>query len=150
MMGHLDMMKSLAMETEASAAISKSFFERLGAMLAKKMTVFRVRAASTSFQADLAVADKMSTASWLMLDGAYNEAIALYDQIAVDYPDEIGACLDGIGAAHYFLRNYETAIEFYERALANGADPFGIVESIAEARNAIAIAKSDQQLKEAA
>ena len=81
---------------------------------------------------------KISAASRLLLGGAHQEAIAAYEQIASAHPDRIGICQIGIGAAHYFLGNYEIAIDFYERALANGEDPTTIDDNIEEARQAIA------------
>lgn len=91
---------------------------------------------------------KISTADWLLLENNHNGAIALYDRIAVDHPDRIGFCLRSIGAAHYFLGDYETAIEFYEKALGRGEDAEIIAADIAEARDAIVM--RDQGRREAA
>ena len=80
---------------------------------------------------------KISAAARVMLGGAPREAIAAYEQIAIVHPDEIGTCQAGIGAAHYFLGDYEKAIEFYQKALANGADRRMMQDNIDEAREAI-------------
>jgi len=64
-------------------------------------------------------------------------ALAVYEQIAFAHPDIIGTCQAGIGAAHYFLGDYETAIEFYQKARANGQDRRLMQEGIDEAREAI-------------
>jgi tetratricopeptide (TPR) repeat protein len=86
---------------------------------------------------------KISAAARLMLEGAPREAITAYEQIAIAHPDRIGECQAGIGAAHYFLGNYETAIEFYQKALANGADPQMMQDNVDEAEEAMA--KQDRQ-----
>lgn len=80
---------------------------------------------------------KVSTADWLLLEGNYNGAIALYHRIAADHPEEIAFCQRCIGAAHHFLGNYEVAIEFYQRALASGEEADLIADDIGEARDAI-------------
>jgi tetratricopeptide (TPR) repeat protein len=91
---------------------------------------------------------KTSVADWLLFEKNHTGAIALYDRIAIDHPEETGFCLRSIGTAHYFLGNYETAIDFYQNALARGEDPEIIAADISEARDAIMM--RDQQRREAA
>jgi tetratricopeptide (TPR) repeat protein len=91
---------------------------------------------------------KTSVADWLLFEKNHDGAIALYDRIAADHPAETGFCLRSIGTVHYFLGNYETAIDFYQKALAEGEDPEIIAADISEARDAITM--RDQQRREAA
>jgi tetratricopeptide (TPR) repeat protein len=88
---------------------------------------------------------KVSTADWLMLENNHKGAIALYDQIAIDHPQEAAICLRCVGAAHYFLGNFETAIEFYQKALAAGEDAEIIAADIDEARDAIMMRDQPRQ-----
>lgn len=106
------------------------------------------RAAMTKVMRNADFRTKIATADWLLLEDNYNGAIALYDRIAADHPDEIGVCLRCVGAAHYFLGNYETAIEFYQKALASGEDADMIAADISEAHDAIFM--RDQDRREAA
>jgi tetratricopeptide (TPR) repeat protein len=91
---------------------------------------------------------KTSVADWLLFEKNHDGAITLYNRIAVDHPEETGFCLRSIGTAHYFLGDYETAIDFYQKALAGGEDPEIIAADISEARDAIMM--RNQQRREAA
>lgn len=80
---------------------------------------------------------KVSSADWLLVEGNYEGAIALYERIAIDHPEKIGFCLRCIGTAHYYLRDYETAIAFFQKALSRGEDIELIAGDISEARDAM-------------
>jgi tetratricopeptide (TPR) repeat protein len=61
-------------------------------------------------------------AARLMDNEQYNEAIAYFSAIAIQYPHEQGLCECQIGAAYYFLGDYEQAIEYYLAAREHGED----------------------------
>ncbi len=61
-------------------------------------------------------------ASGLMLKGAYQPCIEAYEKLMEKYPDSLGSCESQIGAAHFFLGDYEKAIQFYLQARDHGMD----------------------------
>ncbi len=87
---------------------------------------------------DLPVSQKINAAARLLVGGAFREAIAAYEEIMRLHPETTADCEGQIGAAYFFLKDYETAIDYYERALANGADPSMMRDNIEEAEQAIA------------
>ncbi|MEM9030211.1 MAG: hypothetical protein AAGC70_17755 [Pseudomonadota bacterium] len=88
--------------------------------------------------AGLPVSQKINAAAHLMTSGAFRECIAAYEDIARQHPEELGECEGQIGAAYFFLGEYETAITYYKQALANGADASMMQDNIEEAEDAIA------------
>lgn len=81
---------------------------------------------------------KVNAAARLMTSGQFEACIQAYEQIAAAHPVEKSTCEGQIGAAYYFLGQYEKAIEYYQRALENGADAEMMADNIQEAREAIA------------
>ncbi len=89
-------------------------------------------------QPNVVMTNELRSAAMLMADGKYEETIAAYSAIADQDPSSVGVCHSQIGAAHYFLGQYETAIKHYEIALQNGANESMMNDNIVEAREAIA------------
>src|SRR5262249_35843697 len=82
---------------------------------------------------------KVNAAGRLWMKGDYRGVLDAYTRMAEEHPDHLGDCQGQIGAAHFLLGNIETAIEFYERALENGAENRRTVEeNLKEAREALA------------
>lgn len=79
----------------------------------------------------------ITAASKMLLGGLYAEAIEAYRGIIKKYPELTGDCLGSIGAAYYFLGNFQRAITYYERAKAEGAPADVMDDNIAEAREAL-------------
>ncbi|MFN0202398.1 MAG: tetratricopeptide repeat protein [Bacteroidia bacterium] len=59
----------------------------------------------------------------LMESGAYQDCIEVYGMIAQKYPEMQGLCECQIGAAYFFMKKYEQALDFYLRARSSGMDP---------------------------
>ncbi|MCC5944593.1 MAG: hypothetical protein JJT94_06630 [Bernardetiaceae bacterium] len=55
-------------------------------------------------------------AAQLMAKGAYQNCIQAYQQLCERYPDQRGTCEGQIGAAYFFLGEYEQAIHYYLEA----------------------------------
>ena len=96
-------------------------------------------------EAFLAVADtsdpvstKINRAAGLLLNRRYEDAIVAYTAIAEVHPDRQDTAYSQIGAACYFLGRYQEAIDWYEKALAHGADASMMQDNIQEAQEAIA------------
>jgi tetratricopeptide (TPR) repeat protein len=83
------------------------------------------------------VSEKVNAAARLLVAGKHREAIVAYTAIMEEHPDETGTCESQIGAAYYFLGEYETAISHYETAKENDADEEMMDDNIEEAREAI-------------
>jgi len=81
---------------------------------------------------------KVNAAARLMTSGQFEACIQAYEHIATAHPQELPTCESQIGAAYYFLGQYEKAIEYYQRALEHGADPEMMADNTQEAREAIA------------
>ncbi len=75
----------------------------------------------------------MRQASSAMTSGNFSNALALYTQMANEFPAKKGLYLSQVGAAHYFLEDYEAAIEAYVDARNNGMDESMIDDNIWEA-----------------
>ncbi len=73
---------------------------------------------------------KVNAAARLMTSGQFEACIQAYEHIATAHPQELPTCESQIGAAYYFLGQYEKAIEYYQRALEHGADPEMIKTSL--------------------
>lgn len=79
----------------------------------------------------------VNAASGLMLDRKYVECIAAYEALAAKYPERRGDADSQIGAAQYFLGDFNKAIEFYVSARTNGADESMMDDNIWEACEAL-------------
>lgn len=79
------------------------------------------------------VSQAFNAASALMLDRKYEACIAAYGELATRFPDRRGDCESQIGAAWYFLKDLNKAIEFYVQARAHGADASMMDDNIWEA-----------------
>ncbi len=84
------------------------------------------------------VAQKINDAAGLLLDRRYEDAIVAYTAIAEAHPDHRDTAYSQIGAACYFLGRYQDALDWYEKALAHGADASTMRDNIEEAREALA------------
>jgi tetratricopeptide (TPR) repeat protein len=65
---------------------------------------------------EASVETAINIASQLSLSGAYREAIAAYEQISERFPNRSATCKNNIGAAYFFLGEYETALRYYVEA----------------------------------
>jgi len=83
------------------------------------------------------ISQKLNAASKLMLTGAYEEAAHAFREIADAHPEARGDCFGNIGAAHYFVGRYREAIDWYQAAIQNGADPTMMQDNIVEAQQAL-------------
>lgn len=84
------------------------------------------------------VSSRLNAAARLMTSRKFDEAIAAYDKIGVDFPDEAGTALGQIGAAYFFKGNFERAIAAYVTARDHGADAGMMDDNIWEACEALA------------
>lgn len=74
-------------------------------------------------QAEVSGVDaEFNRASGLMLEEKFQETIAAYQELAERHPDRRGDCEAQIGAAQFFLGEYDEAIASYVRAREHGAD----------------------------
>lgn len=83
------------------------------------------------------VDSKINAAAGLMTTGQFAECIEAYRVIAEQHPEKLGICEAQIGAAYYFLGDYQTAIRYYQQAKGHGANPDHMDDNIAEAREAL-------------
>ncbi len=72
-----------------------------------------------------------------MLDQKYEQCIAAYKAVAEKYPDELGNAESQIGAAQYFLGDFNGAITSYVAARTHGADESMMDDNIWEACEAL-------------
>ena len=79
----------------------------------------------------------MRQASSALTNGDFEKSIELYQKLADDYPEKKGLYLSQIGAALYFLNDFNKAIEYYLNAKENGADSDMMDDNIWEACEAI-------------
>ena len=84
------------------------------------------------------VAQKNNAAAQLLIGQQFEAAIEAFTRIAKDHPEERADCENAIGAAHFFLEHYETAIAHYKLAGELGADPGTVRDNIEEAEEEIA------------
>ncbi|MCB9759873.1 MAG: tetratricopeptide repeat protein [Alphaproteobacteria bacterium] len=79
-----------------------------------------------------------NSASAEMLQQRYPEAIEALTQVAERYPRKRASCLLNIGACHFFLGAYSSAIHTYQAAGAAGAPAHMVADNIREAEEAMA------------
>ncbi|MDD3877084.1 MAG: hypothetical protein PHT69_10710 [Bacteroidales bacterium] len=79
----------------------------------------------------------MRQAAKLMSGQQFEDSIELYTKLAENYPANRGLYQSQIGAAYYFLADYNKAISFYTAALNNGADKGMMDDNIWEATEAL-------------
>lgn len=75
----------------------------------------------------------MRQAAKLMSSGQFAESAELYGKLANEYPAKRGLYQSQVGAAHFFLGEYEKALDHYVTALQNGADASMMDDNIWEA-----------------
>ena len=90
---------------------------------------------STLAQGD--VEKKMSAAVKLLTARRYRECIEAYRRVGADHPERWGDCLANMGAAYFFLGQYEKAIACYTQAIKHGVDEEMMRDNIEEAREAL-------------
>jgi len=83
------------------------------------------------------VSAKINAAARLMTAKKFQECIQAYEAIAAQHPDQQATCEAQIGAAYYFLGQFQKAIEYYEAAKAHGEDAGMMDDNIREAKDAL-------------
>jgi len=81
---------------------------------------------------------KWNHASGLMLEQRFQESIAAYEALAVEFPERRHDAESQIGAAYFFLGQLEQALEMYVRAHEHGFDKDMSDDNIWEACEALA------------
>lgn len=76
---------------------------------------------------------QFNAASEFMLNQHYQDCVDAYQKLMEKYPDSLGDCESQIGAAYYFLGEYEKAISYYVAARNHGADQSMMDDNIWEA-----------------
>jgi TolA-binding protein len=97
----------------------------------------RERAAFLSKVTTNSESDAINAAAGLMLDRKYAEAIIAYQDVIARFPSRRGTAESQIGAAHYFLGDFQKAIEFYVAAREHGEDASMMDDNIWEATEAL-------------
>jgi len=78
----------------------------------------------------------LTAAATAMEQRQFTAAIDQYTKIMRDQPEHAGLCASQIGAAHFFLQDYDAAIEWYRRAGEHGFAAAMIEDNIREAEEA--------------
>jgi tetratricopeptide (TPR) repeat protein len=104
----------------------------------KKLTLEEADKKNDAFFAKNPVAkneenELMRNAAKLMSSKQFNECIAAYTHLAQSYPSNQGLYEGQIGAAYYFLDDYDKAVEYYELGLQHGANASMMDDNIWEA-----------------
>ena len=81
--------------------------------------------------------EMMRNASKLMTSGKFQESLDLYKKLSENYPNNKGLYEGQIGAAYYFLGEYEKAVEYYISSINNGGDKRMMDDNIWEAAEAL-------------
>ncbi|GAA3652330.1 tetratricopeptide repeat protein [Flavivirga jejuensis] len=87
----------------------------------------------------------MRQASRMLTSENFNESIELYKKLAENYPQKKGLYLSQIGAAFYFLNDFDKAIEYYLKAKNEGVDSYMIDNNIWETCKAIYYSTNDDK-----
>jgi tetratricopeptide (TPR) repeat protein len=80
--------------------------------------------------------EMMRNASKLMTSKKFQESLDLYKKLSENYPDNRGLYESQVGAAYYFLGEYEKAVEYYISAMNNGGNKSMMDDNIWEAAEA--------------
>jgi hypothetical protein len=83
-------------------------------------------------------ATAINAAARLLVGKKFRDAIIAYTDIGRRYPERRGVCESQIGAAHYFLGEFQDAVAHYMAAKQLGADSAMMDENINEALDAMA------------
>jgi len=81
--------------------------------------------------------EAMRHAATLMAEQRWTEAVAAYETICRQQPEHAAMAASQVGAAHFFLRSYALAIQWYEYAASLGFDARMTADNIAEAQTAL-------------
>lgn len=79
---------------------------------------------------------RMAAATKLLTGKRYKECIEAYRRVGADHPERWGDCLANMGAAYFFLGDFEKAIACYTQAIKHGVDVAMMQDNIDEARDA--------------
>jgi tetratricopeptide (TPR) repeat protein len=79
----------------------------------------------------------INLAGRLLTGQQFEEAIRVYENIILRYPEEAAQCLNAIGACKYYLGEYEKAIDFYMKALKAGELKSRVEYNVWESCNSI-------------
>ena len=82
------------------------------------------------------VEQRMAAATKLLTGKRYKECIEAYRRVGADVPERWGDCLANMGAAYFFLSDFEKAIACYTQAIKHGVDEEMMKDNIAEAKEA--------------
>lgn len=80
--------------------------------------------------------EMMRNASKLMTSKQFQESLDLYKVLSEKYPNNKGLYQSQIGAAYYFLGDFENAVEYYISSINNGGDKRMMDDNIWEAAEA--------------
>lgn len=80
--------------------------------------------------------EMMRKASKLMTSEKFEESLELYQKLSNDYPNKRGLYESQVGAAYFFLGEYEKAVEHYISSMNNGGDKDMMDDNIWEAAEA--------------
>lgn len=90
----------------------------------------------------------MREASSALTAGDFSKSLAIYSKMAELFPEKKGLYLSQVGANHYFMGNYDTAIETYVLSREHGMDASMIDENIWEACEQVYKEKNDPAIIE--
>ena len=96
----------------------------------------RLQAQASSTLAGDNAEKKMAAATRLLTAKKYRDCIEAYRRIGTEHPDRWGDCLANMGAAYFFLGEFEKAIACYQQAIGHGVDEEMMRDNIDEAREA--------------
>jgi len=80
--------------------------------------------------------EQRRNAAKLMTSKKFKESLDLYKKLSENYPKDKGLYESQIGAAYYFLGDYEKAIEYYVSSMNNGGNKSMMDDNIWEAAEA--------------
>jgi len=86
----------------------------------------------------------MREASSALTGGEFKKSIELYNLLAENYTENSGLYLSQVGVSYYFLNDFNKAIEYYLKALSNGAASSMMDDNIWEACEEIYERKKDK------